>query len=179
MPLVSVQLWYKAGSALDDVNNPGLCHVTRTILEHRDDAALKLRAAGVRFESETLRDGCYFSSVLPLNFVEYVLDIEAGRMKKLAVSPEMVKAGLNAAAREYGSAKDEAARLDQEAERLMLAAMFPDHPYQHPPGLVAESLKDLKDQEKKLEELNKLQKEKNELNWNDRKKLENFIKRQH
>lgn len=40
------------------------------------------------------------------------------------------------------------------------------------------SLKDLKDQEKKLEEINKIQKEKAVLNWNDKKKLENFLKRQ-
>ena len=40
------------------------------------------------------------------------------------------------------------------------------------------SLDDLKDQKKVLEELSKLQKEKKELNWNDKKKLENFIKRQ-
>lgn len=40
------------------------------------------------------------------------------------------------------------------------------------------SLESLKDQEKTLEELSRLQKEKNELNWNDKKKLEDFIKRQ-
>jgi hypothetical protein len=40
------------------------------------------------------------------------------------------------------------------------------------------TLKKLKDQEKTLEELSRLQKEKNELNWNDKKKLEDFIKRQ-
>lgn len=40
------------------------------------------------------------------------------------------------------------------------------------------SLEELKDQEKILEELSKTQKEKNELNWNDKKKLENFLKRQ-
>ena len=40
------------------------------------------------------------------------------------------------------------------------------------------SLDDLKDREKTLEELARTQKEKNELNWNDKKKLENFIKRQ-
>jgi hypothetical protein len=40
------------------------------------------------------------------------------------------------------------------------------------------TLENLKDQEKRLEEITKTQKEKNELNWNDKKKLENFIKRQ-
>src|SRR5690606_25896426 len=40
------------------------------------------------------------------------------------------------------------------------------------------SLEELKDGKKILEELSQTQKEKNELNYNDRKKLENFIQRQ-
>jgi len=40
------------------------------------------------------------------------------------------------------------------------------------------SLENLKVQDDKLEEISKTQKEKNDLNWNDKKKLENFIKRQ-
>jgi len=40
------------------------------------------------------------------------------------------------------------------------------------------TLQDLKYQEKALEALSKLQKEKKDLNWNDKKQLENFIKRQ-
>ncbi|HLW31267.1 MAG TPA: DUF4175 family protein [Aequorivita sp.] len=40
------------------------------------------------------------------------------------------------------------------------------------------SLEDLKDRKQTLEELSRTQKEKNELNYNDKKKLENFIKRQ-
>jgi len=40
------------------------------------------------------------------------------------------------------------------------------------------SLKDLKELDKTLKELSKIQKEKNVLNWNDKKKLENYIKRQ-
>ena len=140
LPLVSVQLWYRVGSAYDALGSPGLCHVTRTILEHRDDAALRLRAAGVRFESRTLRDACYFASVLPPNFLDYVLEIEAGRMPPLRTTPEMLATGLAAAARDYGLEPDDPEKL---AERRMLAAMFPNHPYQHPPGFVAESLRKL------------------------------------
>lgn len=40
------------------------------------------------------------------------------------------------------------------------------------------SLEDLKDRKQTLEELSRTQKEKNELNYNDKKKLENFIQRQ-
>jgi hypothetical protein len=137
LPLVSVQLCYRVGSAHDPPGKPGLCSAVRSVLEHRDDAALKLRAPGVRFESQTLRDACYFSSVLPPNFVEYVLDVEAARMEPLTISAEMVQKGLNAAASQY------AGDPEHIPMRQVLAAMFPDHPYQHPPGFIAESLKDL------------------------------------
>jgi len=43
---------------------------------------------------------------------------------------------------------------------------------------IGNTFEKLKDQEKSLEELSKIQKEKNELNFNDKKKFENFLKRQ-
>lgn len=43
---------------------------------------------------------------------------------------------------------------------------------------LSKTLDQLKLQDKTLEELSKIQKEKKELSWNDKKKLENFIKRQ-
>lgn len=140
LPLVSVQLWYGAGSACDPPGKPGLCSVAQAILEHRDDAALRLRAAGVRFESRTERDACYFASVLPPDFVEYVLDIEAQRMRPLPATAEMLAPALNAAALQYADQADDS---DLTLLRHVLAAMFPAHPYQYLPGFVAESLKDL------------------------------------
>ena len=43
---------------------------------------------------------------------------------------------------------------------------------------LTKTIKDLKKQEKRLEEINKTQKEKEQLNWNDKKKLEDFLKKQ-
>ena len=140
LPLISVQLWYRVGAACDPPDKPGLSAVARALLEHRDDAALKLRAAGVRFESRTLPDACYFSSVMPPNLVKHVLDIEAERVKPLAATTEMLQLGLNAAARDYAELADDPNHV---VMRQLLAAMFPEHPYQHPPGFVAESVRDL------------------------------------
>jgi len=56
------------------------------------------------------------------------------------VTAEAVEAALGAAARDSRLELDDPEKL---AERLLLAAMFPNHPYQHPPGFVAESFKDL------------------------------------
>ncbi|MBU0639282.1 MAG: insulinase family protein [Planctomycetes bacterium] len=140
LPLVSVQLWYRIGSAEDGAGQPGLCHLARTVLEHRADAALKLTAAGVRFASRTLRDACYFSSLLPPDLLEYVLDVEAERLQPRPVTPEELSLCRNAAARHYGLCPANPQNL---AWRHVLAAMFPDHPYQHPPEFVAESLQNL------------------------------------
>jgi zinc protease len=140
LPLVSVQLWFAVGSAGDDAGNPGLCHVARTILENRHDAALRLRAAGVRCESRTLRDACYFASTCPPGWLEHVLDIEAERLRPTAVTAEELARGLNAAARDYGL---EPNSPTQAAERRLLAALFPGHPYAHPPNFVAQSSRDL------------------------------------
>ena len=129
LPLVSVQLWFAVGSASDDPENPGLCHLTRTLLEHRDDAALRLRAAGVRCESRTLRDACCFHAVLPPEFLDFVLRIEARRLTSLKATPELLAASLAAA------------RVSPNvADRRLLAAMLPRHPYRHPPGVVSASL---------------------------------------
>lgn len=43
---------------------------------------------------------------------------------------------------------------------------------------LSKTIKDFKQQEKRLEEINKTQKEKEQLNWNDKKKLDDFLKRQ-
>jgi len=141
LPLVSVQVWYRVGSAQDDLRRPGLCHVTRTILEHRDDAALRLRAAGVRFESRTLRDACYFATSLPPDFAEFVLAIEAGRMRPRRATPEAVAQGLVAAARDDTVEPENSEHL---AERVLAGALWGEHPYRHPPGFVAETLRDVR-----------------------------------
>ncbi|MBU0617991.1 MAG: insulinase family protein [Planctomycetes bacterium] len=139
LPLVSVQLWYHAGSACDPPEHPGLCAVARAILEHRADATLTLRAAGVRFESHTERDACYFSTVLPPTLLERVLAIEAARMRPLTVTPEALQQAFDAVVRACAEAVDDP---NYVVTQHVLASMFPDHPYQHPPGFVAQSLKD-------------------------------------
>ncbi len=140
LPLVSVQLWYHVGSACDPPDRPGLSAVSRAILEHRDDAASKLREPGGRFESRTGHDACRFSSVLPPESLEHALDAEAARMQPLHVTREISRRGFEAAARAYAEVAD---NPNHVVTRQLPAAMFPDHPYQHPPGFVAESLKGL------------------------------------
>jgi len=140
LPLASVQLCYAVGSACDPPGKPGLCSVARALLEHRDDAALRLRAAGIRFDSRTLRDACCFASVLPPNLLQYALEIEATRMEPVSVTAEAVTRALHAAALRSA---EQVERSDHQVMRHVLGVMFPEHPYRHPPEFTAESLEKL------------------------------------
>mgnify|MGYP000703100512 CR=1 FL=1 len=140
LPLVSVQLWYRVGSADDDPQWPGLCHVARTILEHREQAASRLRAAGIRFESGTLPDACYFHSVLPPDFLRPVLELEVRRASPLDVSPEMLADGL---ARAAAGGDARTGQAQDRPDRCLLQAVFSNHPYRYPSTFVAARLQDL------------------------------------
>jgi zinc protease len=146
VPLVGVQLWYRVGSVDDPAHQPGLCHVLRLLLEHRERAALRARAAGLHFESRTLRDACSFETVLPAdpNYLAFVLDLEAARMRPLTVTRETLAEAIDATVR--CSPAVCSARSDGDAdgpviEPRLLSALLPEHPYRHPPGTVAEPVR--------------------------------------
>jgi zinc protease len=139
-PLVSVQLWYRVGSACDPSEQPGLCAVSRSILAHSTDAAWPPDMVGVHSESRTERDACCFSSVLPPNLLEHALDLEAARLAPLSVTVEALQQGLRAAAGNWAERADDP---NQIITGRVLAAMFPEHPYERPPEYVGESLNTL------------------------------------
>jgi predicted Zn-dependent peptidase len=138
LPMVSVQVWYRVGSADDDPGRPGLCHVVRTILERRTEP----RPSGFAGDlvSGTLRDACYFSWVGPPESLDQALQIEAQRMRLPAVEQAEVENALRLTAQGRPCRPTEE---DSRAESVLLAAAFPEHPYQHLPSLVAETLQGL------------------------------------
>lgn len=160
LPLVSVQLWYRAGSSDNPASRAGLTHVIRALLAQRDDAAARAAALGLRFESRTLFDACYFATCLPSEYLDIGLDLEAARMQPLRVTAEQFRAGLERATREArfdltpGSAgapdapeRDDDLDPQRRARRAaldqrILATLFPDHPYARPPEFVAAALAD-------------------------------------
>lgn len=134
-PVVCVNLWVQAGAALDEPGRPGLAHTVRVLVEHRDDAALRIRAAGGRFCAATFRDGLLFSSLVAPDLVDYVLAIEADRLTPLPPSREAVQDAIVSARR---SCDDVAAFAfdsppNDGAGRLLTAAAYADHPYGRPP----------------------------------------------
>ncbi len=139
LPLLSVQVWFGVGSAHDPAELPGRTHVARTLLNDRANAALRLRGAGVWFAGHTERDTCCFETLTPPAFLDFVLRIEAERMRPRPVTASELHAAVHAAARAY--APDDERALDRN-NRALLAAAFRDHPYGHPPTFVAASLTD-------------------------------------
>jgi zinc protease len=140
LPLVSVQLWFRAGSVHDPPTRPGMCRLAQILLEQRDDLALRLNAIGARMESRTLRDACFFSTVLPAEAFEAALEVEAARLRPLDVDNARIQRGLRSIAVPPADAAD---RADDADELAVLARLVPEHPYRVPPGFAAASLAEL------------------------------------
>lgn len=137
LPLVSVQLWYRAGSRLDPPETPGVALAARRMLEHHADAALRLRALGARCESATLRDASYFASLAPRAALEPILTIEAQRMAHAAApgddtagaAPPEPENPLAADQPVAGNANLRAGSPEGAAATALLARLFAGHPY--------------------------------------------------
>ena len=134
-PLASVQLWFEVGSAADPADSLGLCDVTRRVLAARGEASERLTAAGGRVESRTLKDACYFATLLPNDRVQLALEAEAARMKRLSASAEAVAAAVATVQRESAAAGGRG----KGAARQSAGQLFEGHPYGRP-GLSEDSL---------------------------------------
>ncbi|HMQ15353.1 MAG TPA: insulinase family protein [Phycisphaerae bacterium] len=137
LPLVSVQLWFRAGSVHDAPTRPGMCRLAQILLEQRDDLALRLNAMGARTENRTLRDACGFSAVLPAEQLDAALEVEAARLRPLVVDKAPLERALRSIAVPPADAAD---RADAADEPAVLARLVPEHPYRVPPGFAAASL---------------------------------------
>lgn len=144
---VSVQLWYRAGSSLDDPANPGLCHIARTFLEHRDNLAARIRAAGGRFESATLRDGCYFTTIVPPELLDTALTLEAERMQPIdepqievmSAIQNAVRSGRDTPRGQFVRNRSSGDDGPGQSFETLLTAAFPDDLYRRSPGYIAKS----------------------------------------
>ncbi len=134
-PIVSVQLWVHAGSALDESGRPGLAHLVRVLLEHREDAALRIRSAGGRFRAATHRDGLLFSTLIAADLLDPVLAIEARRVQPLVPTPDEVRDAVALARLGCEHERSDAAHdpPGDAPARALLAAAYAGHPYGRAP----------------------------------------------
>lgn len=141
--LVSVQIWIRAGTICDPPDRAGLARLAHEILRNRGSAEARLHSLGLAGSSGVLEEACYFETLLPSDgedakeggFLDRVLAIRAAQLAdQKPTSAEIERALANSAAITVDQNADDAARLR--------AAMFPNHPYLHPPGFVAAALVD-------------------------------------
>ncbi len=130
---VSHMVWYKAGSADEDPGRSGLAHY----LEHmmfRGTAAVPpggfsriIAAQGGNDNAFTSRDFTAYYANVAADRLPLVMQMEADRMQKLRITPDVAEPELNVVLSERQQ------RIDNKPEGLfaerMQAALFPGHPY--------------------------------------------------
>ncbi len=137
LPLVSVQLWFRNGSAADPPDRPGMTHLVRTLLAQREPAATALYRCGVRYEARTLRDACAFSSTAPAEAWRFLLRVERTRLEPLRPTTTELAAGLDRVAGEWAL---RAALPPDGPPDALVAVLFGNHRYARPPEFAGAQL---------------------------------------
>lgn len=154
-PLVSVQLWFAAGSAAEPADGRGVAKELRVAREARRDAAVRVRATGAAFEGRVLRDATAFAAVTPVERLNALLPIFAELAAPLSIEDLRRTALDGAGAADHGVDVSSAERegfgvacdaalwpaatrgelgLSQRTWSRILAALFAGHPYSHAPA---------------------------------------------
>jgi zinc protease len=134
-PVVSVQIWYRVGSADERSGETGIAH----FLEHMmfkgtdrygrgeiDRITLKLGGSN---NAGTSRDYTYFYFDFASDRWETALEIEANRMRNLALDPEQFAAEKKVVIEELQMGRDSPwGEIDETQE----ATAFLSHPYRNP-----------------------------------------------
>lgn len=137
LPLVSVQLWFRNGSAADPPDKPGMTHLVRTLLTHREPAATALYRSGFRHEARTLRDASVFSSTGPAAAWRLLLRVERARLEPLRPTATELADGLDRIAGEWAL---RAALPPDGPPDALVAALFAGHRYARQPCFPGERL---------------------------------------
>lgn len=135
-PVVVQQIWYKAGSMDERTGVTGIAHVLEhmmfkgTATVHAGEFSKRIAAAGGRENAFTSYDYTAYFQQLHKSKLPLAIQLESDRMRNLKLSPEEF-------AREVKVVMEERRlRTDDEAHALlqekMMAAIYEEHPYQHP-----------------------------------------------
>lgn len=140
VPLVSVQLWYRAGSKDEPRGRRGVAQLVARLMwkgtkRVRPDAhALMIAALGGRVGSGTDEDSAHFSASVPRGYLDFAMQLEAERMRGLQLRDSAVKAEREQLAQEL--TQEDASPIARGLRRLLELA-FTKHSYAWPSGGVA------------------------------------------
>ena len=144
VPVVSFQLWYRAGSKDEPRDRRGLAQLVARLMwkgsgRVRPDAHAQLIGAlGGRVSGGTDEDSTYFGTELPSAYLDFALQLEAERMRGLQLRDTVVNAEREQLAAEL--AQEDASPIARGLRRL-LELSFTKHPYAWPSGGVVADLK--------------------------------------
>ncbi|MBN1603753.1 MAG: insulinase family protein [Chitinispirillaceae bacterium] len=106
-PIVSVQVWYNVGSVQEHDGIRGIAH----LLEHMmfrgsanvksEEHARRINDIGGHCNAFTTEDVTAYTNSVPVDSFEMVLDLEADRMDKLTIDPELFAVERNVVIEEY------------------------------------------------------------------------------
>jgi zinc protease len=131
-PTVAVQVWYRAGSKDEPKNRRGLARVFQHLLfqgsEHARPGAhgAYLAQVGGTASASGIEDAMAVQNVVPTQYLDLVLKLEADRMRGLEWREEAVETALELAKRDL---RRQAADPLKRAVRPFLELAYPNHPY--------------------------------------------------
>jgi zinc protease len=142
-PVVSVQVWYHAGSKDEPRDRRGTAHMFEhmmakgTVHVPPDGHAQSISALGGFVNASTDEDSTYYSDTLPAVYLDYAVQLEAERMRNLVFRKPMIDAEREVIKDELRS--QEASPFTQGVLRC-LAVEFLHHPYAWAASGVAKDL---------------------------------------
>jgi len=96
-PVISVQLWYRAGSKDEPRDRRGAAHMFEHMMfkgtQHvrADSHAQLINGIGGVVNAQTDEDATHFINTLPADHLELAIQLEADRMRNLMFRPDMIK----------------------------------------------------------------------------------------
>ncbi len=142
-PVISVQLWYRAGSKDEPRDRRGSAHMFEHMMfkgtqKMRAEAhALYINGVGGYVNATTDEDSTHYINTLPSDYLDFVLQLEADRMRGLMFRPEMIK-------NEREVVKEEIRQQENapiaKGFLKFLAIAFTKHPYAWTAGGTAKDL---------------------------------------
>jgi zinc protease len=97
-PVISVQLWYRAGSKDEPRDRRGAAHMFEHMMfkgtknMRAESHAQFINSIGGFVSAQTDEDATHFINTLPADHLDFAIQLEADRMRNLMFRPEMVKA---------------------------------------------------------------------------------------
>ncbi|HUH01731.1 MAG TPA: pitrilysin family protein [Kofleriaceae bacterium] len=131
-PVVSVQVWYRAGSKDEPANRRGLARVVQhalfqgsTHVRPGDHAAYIARVGGYS-DGTTIEDATALQNLVPRQYFELVMRLEADRMRNVEWRPELMKAARALAAQDLARASADPLK---QGVWPFLEMVYQKHPY--------------------------------------------------